>query len=88
MCDREIRSNASCEPVANEHKEEANPTPEPGSSLRVAPQAFRISAGLKVAGTYGFVRLMQQETVGADGLVAVMFENDRLASKARKKKRR
>jgi len=76
----EIQRRGASQPVSREHQQQAfscGPSPE---KLRLQTfKAFSIAPSLKITRTYRTIRLVKQNPIGADGLVAVVFDNKSLA---------
>ena len=75
VSDGDVQIGSAAQRVSRKHQKQFCESAWQGHFLLLTANAGSVSAGLKIAGTNGAIRLMDQNAVGADGLVSVMFDD-------------
>jgi hypothetical protein len=81
--DSNVDTDLPAQPPARESQKEQRQAFSPTEKLAVTAQTFVVSPRHEVSGTYGFRWFVQQHSVGANCLIAMLLHNYWFAKKQR-----
>src|SRR5712692_658911 len=87
-CDGNVNGDLTRKPMSGKHEQQAGKAANNTGLALLAMQTIPVTPCLEMSRTDGTVRLMDQETVRTDGLIAVVLDDDRLARERTEDQRR